>query len=129
MRWRRRAVLLATGPLVVLAVVGVALAASLVLTSNSAGSGDVSVARCVTTNIAVTETINTAGAGTITGASISNLDSGCSGATLAVTLDTGTSTSSASTTIPTGGGTVNVTFGTALAYVNNAEIDAVVTGP
>ena len=129
MRRLRPTVLLAAGPLVVAALVGVALAASLGLSSDSAGTGDVTVPRCVTTGIDVRETINTTSPGSITGATISNLDSGCAGATLAVTANNGTSTSSTSATIPSGGGTVTVTFSPTLSYVSNAEIDAVVTGP
>ena len=88
-------------------MIGSALASSLTDTSQTVGAGKAAVARCETGGVT---TLYNAGT-TVTSVIVSNIASGCAGATMKVTVNNHTTTSSGSGTVPAGGGslTVNVT--------------------
>ena len=102
------------------------LATSLPLTSHSLAATSVSVPRCPTTGTTVLENV----AGTnITSVTVGAIDATCAGGTLSLTVYNGTATGSGSAIVPAGGGTLTVTLGSAVAFVDNARVDLVVTGP
>lgn len=106
---------------------GVASAASFGVGGGGLATAAVTVPRCSTAGTTVVETL---GAGTITGVSISNLAAACQGGTLSVTVNAGGGTTGAgSGTVPNGGGGMTVTVSPAVAFVANAQIDLVIIGP
>lgn len=115
---------LAVGILV--ASVGVALAASLSLGANTLGAATASTPRCTTAGLGVLQVLSGSNVVSVT---VSSLPSGCGGATLQATLNNGTTSSSGSATVPAGGGSVTVTLASAIALGQVDEIDLVLTGP
>jgi len=108
------------------ASVGIALAASLTMSSSSLGAARVSTPRCTAVGLGVLQVLSGSNVVSVT---VSSLPSGCGGATLQATLNNGTTSSSGSTTVPAGGGSVTVTLGSAIALGQVDEIDLVLTGP
>jgi hypothetical protein len=111
---------------VMAASVGVALAASLSLGTNSLGAATASTPRCTAAGLGVQQVLSGSNVVSVT---VSSLPSGCGGATLQATLNNGTTSSSGNATVPAGGGSVTVTLASAIAIGQVDEIDLVLTGP
>ena len=119
--------LLAMAGAAVVLSAGIAMAASLTTTTNTAGAAAITVPRCVTDDVTTFEVITSTN---ITGVTVSNIDAACAAGTLDVTVNVGGGTTgTGSATVPTGGGTVTVTISPAVAFVGNAQIDTEITGP
>lgn len=127
MQLDRRALL---SPLLALGIlaasVGVALAASLSLGSNSLGAARTSTPRCTAVGLGVLQVLSGSNVVSVT---VSSLPANCGGATLQATLNNGTTSSSGSSTVPAGGGSVTVTLGAAVALGQVDEVDLVLIGP
>jgi hypothetical protein len=108
------------------ASVGVALAASLTMSSSSLGTARVSTPRCTAVGLGVLQVLSGSNVVSVT---VSSVPFGCGGATLQATLNNGTTSSGGSATVPAGGGSVTVTLGSAIALGQVDEIDLVLTGP
>ncbi len=129
---RRMSLIAATGATVAIgAVVGAALvvtgaAASLGLTSDSLGAASVSMPRCTTAGLGVTQNLSGSNVISVT---VSNLPSSCGNATLPVAVNNGTASSSGSAAVPAAGGSVTVTLAAAVAVSTAETTDLVVLGP
>jgi hypothetical protein len=115
-------------PAAVVAVLSavVALAASLNLATATIGAARTSVPRCTAAGLGVIQNLSASNAVSVT---VSNLPSGCGGATIQVTVDNGSTSSSGSATVPSGGGSITVSLASAVAVAVDEETDVVLTGP
>jgi hypothetical protein len=120
--WRRLIGILAVGASAPL----IALAASVVLTSNGLGAGSASSPRCVSADVSVIQNLSGSNVASVT---VGSLPAGCGGATLYVTLNNGSTSGGGSTTVPAGGGSATVTLGSAPAAATVEQIDLVLAGP
>ena len=101
-------------------------AASLTTTSTTAAAAKVTVVHCPTAATTVFENVV---ATNIVSVTVSGIDATCAGGTLSVTVYNGAASGSGSIAVPGGGGTVTVTLGAAVAFVDNARADLVIAGP
>ena len=103
-----------------------AYSASFIVSSDSLAATTATVPHCSTAGIGVAENVVS---GQIVSVTLTRLDTACEGGTLSLTVNTGGgSTASGSGAVPASG-TMTVTTSPSLAFVNNAEIDTVITGP
>ena len=101
-------------------------AASVALTTQTAGAARATPARCTTVGLSVTPTLVGAA---WTSAVVGVLPATCGGATLQLTVNNGTTNSGGSAVVPAGGGTVTVTLAVAQAVAAVMQTDLVLTGP
>ena len=107
------------------AAVSYGVADSLLFTSQQVGAGNSTIPKCATAGMTVFENVSGV---TITGVTVSNIDVACAGGTLSLTVNNGTTTGSGSAVVP-GGGSMTVTLGSAIPFIDNASVDLVVVGP
>lgn len=120
--WRRlTAVLLLTGAS---AVVGAA--ASLTLSSGSLGAAALSVPRCSSVGLLVSQNVS---AGTVISVTVGAIPAACAGAQLQVGVHNGALSGTGSATVPAGGGSLTVTLGTAVAVTTIEQTDLLLVGP
>ena len=101
-------------------------AASLSFNSQQAGAGNSAVPKCSTAGMTTFENVS---GSNIVSVAVSNVDSACAGGTLSLTVSNGTTTGSGSAAVPGGGGSMTVTLGSVVPFVDNAAVDLVVVGP
>jgi len=119
------AVVAAAVALVLSLVVG--HAASITTASPSLGGKAATVGRCDTDGFTLVETV--VGTSTnVTGVTVSGIAAACAGQTLSAALNNGTTSSSGTATVPAGGGTVTITFASAVPGTGGGELDVAVGG-
>ena len=108
------------------AAVSYGLADSLPLSSPQVGAANAAVPKCSTAGMTAFENVS---GSSVVSVSVSNVDSTCAGGTLSLTVNNGTTTGSASALVPGGGGSMTVTLGSPVPFIDNASVDLVVVGP
>src|SRR2546423_4127258 len=122
------------GAIIVLVAGGlpVAAAATVALTSGTLGSGKGVPATCDSGAPAVVQNVGTSSPNTtnVVTVDVSGIVSACGGGTLKVSLYNGTdAVQEATKAVPAGGGTVNVTFGTAVPLKDSHFVAVSLQGP
>ena len=97
---------LAVGLIVLSWTVGSALAASMSDSSRTLAAGNATVARCDTDGVKTVYVLTTTN---VTSVTVSNISSGCAGATMKITINNQVTTSSGTGTVPAGGGSLTIT--------------------
>ena len=121
MRWASRAAVVLAA--VVVGAIAYGSASSLNDSTRSLGSAKATVGRCDTDGLKTVYNLNTTNVASVT---VSNINAGCAGATIKVTVDNKVVTSSGSTVVPAGGGSVTITITSiAVTQVMHNEISVV----